>query len=409
MGLDRRQAQPNGEYQLFREVSLRSAQLGLCGGNTMPKKVYIRDPNSSSDIRGPFTLDQLRGLVSQGLLQQEHEVSMDKSRWVTASQVKPPLFETRHIHVDVTCPQCGGSISARAAYVGKKVRHDKCGHSFLLEPPAETAKGRDDDEYSLAPIDEEENPTQQREREERNRWNQYVDELDKGQEEDECQLAPGEPISVQPARICNRCGHVELYGDTVLARGSAASGSSGVEPPGAAIECSNCMGPTKLMWKKSDGTLIERVLLGQAAALRVKCLHCSVLLEVGFKLKGNRVKCPRCGKSITIKFAESGQPSKPAEGQIAEKERMEKLWCVECGAFLIHSRDVTAEMVGRNGTIYMCAKCNSSRNGIPPVFLRLSPDERGPWWNANSRAIADLIYYQGSHHLHEIEVNSFQS
>jgi hypothetical protein len=88
--------------------------------------------------------------------------------------------------IDVTCPQCGTSISARVAYVGKKVRHNKCGHSFVLKLPTTAAKD-DNDELSLAETHDEEDPTEQRKREEREHWKQYVREMDRAEQEDEFQ------------------------------------------------------------------------------------------------------------------------------------------------------------------------------------------------------------------------------
>ena len=58
----------------------------------MAKKVYVRGPKSPSEVQGPYSLDELKGLVAKGLLTPSHEVSLDKSSWLPVTSVKPPLF-----------------------------------------------------------------------------------------------------------------------------------------------------------------------------------------------------------------------------------------------------------------------------------------------------------------------------
>ncbi len=65
-------------------------------------------------------------------------------------------------------------------------------------------------------------------------------------------------VTVEPARKCRKCGYVETYGDTITAY-LQEDQPTAILPPGAAIECCSCMGPTELFWKTEDDEFHQQV------------------------------------------------------------------------------------------------------------------------------------------------------
>lgn len=68
---------------------------------------------------------------------------------------------------------------------------------------------------------------------------------------------------VQATRKCRsqHCGHLKEIGDPRHAEGPATESLGGVSPPGAAIECSACMGPTEVLWRMENGRYAKHVAL----------------------------------------------------------------------------------------------------------------------------------------------------
>lgn len=54
--------------------------------------IYFRDPRNIREVFGPFPVEQLPEFVKQGRLRALDQVSFDELTWITASDLKPPLF-----------------------------------------------------------------------------------------------------------------------------------------------------------------------------------------------------------------------------------------------------------------------------------------------------------------------------
>jgi hypothetical protein len=60
----------------------------------MSKKVFVRNPRQPSEVRGPFSLSELRELADRAEVSLQDQVSVDQQQWVSITKVKPSVFAT---------------------------------------------------------------------------------------------------------------------------------------------------------------------------------------------------------------------------------------------------------------------------------------------------------------------------
>jgi hypothetical protein len=58
----------------------------------MARAIYYRDPHNPRQVFGPFTVEELRNLVTQGRLRATDQVSFDEHSWLPATEVEPEIF-----------------------------------------------------------------------------------------------------------------------------------------------------------------------------------------------------------------------------------------------------------------------------------------------------------------------------